>query len=384
MGIKLSHSAINKFQDCPKAYDYRYNHKFSSIYKSGALYFGSAIDDAMNEMLEMHGDEAALKETDFTDVFDKKWTYQPNSEYKVIYLPTDVNVLYSASDFDKDLLLKEDVASIKENASKADIELTSISDFMDDTKKLKAEKGWENVDKNIRQLYNYINWCSLRRKGHLMVNWYKDHVMPTFDRVLAVQKYVKMENEEGDVIRGYIDLVVQTKTGLNIVFDNKTSSIDYAYDSAIRSPQLILYKEILDNDPEWKYPIHQVGFIVMKKQIIKDKVLTCQKCDKHPLSSRVKTCDHEYEDDKGKLKRCKGHFDIHTEFKVEVQTRVNPVKSHIRKLIMENIDQINWSIQNDMYQRNFNACEKPWGKCEYFSKCWYDDESQIIVTTRKR
>ena len=48
----LSFSQLSKYATCAKAYDYHYNQKIREKTSSANLTFGSAIDDALNQILK--------------------------------------------------------------------------------------------------------------------------------------------------------------------------------------------------------------------------------------------------------------------------------------------------------------------------------------------
>lgn len=363
---KLSHSAMNKYQDCAKAFEYRYQKRIVSKYKSGALYFGSALDDALNVVLE-DGPEKG-KET-----FDKKWFAQPDNEYNVVKLQENEQITYSASDFDKDLLQKSDWAKLYAKITELDLSGDPIGLFKDIAKE-KSEKGWGNLKSEQRRYYNFANWLSLSRKGHLMLDEYIKNILPNIDEVLAVQKYVKITNPDGDIVRGYIDLVARWKDGSVVLIDNKTSSIEYEHDSVLKSPQLTLYKMILDRDPEWEHTIEKCAYIVLRKGIKKDIKKICKSCGHiAEKGSRHKTCNNEVDS-----KRCEGEWDRQVKLSVDTQIIIDKIPEQVQDMVVENMTLINNSIKSGLFPRNFNACKKPWGLCEYYDKCWKNKDDNLI------
>lgn len=371
MNNKLSHSAMNKYQDCAKAFEYRYQKRIVSKYKSGALYFGTALDDALNELLE-NGPEKAH------EFFDKKWFAQPDNEYNVVKLEENEDVLYSASDFDKDLLQKSDWAKLYKKAEELGLGNSPI-DIIKGIVKEKSEKGWANLGSKQRRYYNFANWLCLSRKGHLMLDAYVKKILPNIKNVLSVQKYVKIPNSQGDIVRGYIDAVVEWKDGSIVLLDNKTSSIEYEADSVLKSPQLTLYKMILDRDPEWNTPIDKCGYAVLRKGIKKDITKKCKSCKYvAEKGSRHKTCNNEID-----KKRCGGEWDRSVKLDVDVQIIIDKIPDIVQNMVVENMTMINSSIKTGIFPRNFNACKKPWGLCEYYNKCWHNKEDDLISLGEK-
>lgn len=378
---RLSHSAINKFLDCPHAYQNRYINKIVSKYKSGALYFGSAMDEALNYMLENFGNYDL---DSVYNVFLKHWKSQKNNLDKFINLKTEEDITYSASDFDSDLLEKSDYKEIFEfiNVNKMD---TDIFENYKRIKTTKSEIGWNNLQTIDRKFYNLLNWLSLKRKAWYMIQAYERDIIPEIKRVIAVQKYIKLENQENDKIIGYVDAVVELKTGKVVVLDNKTSSIQYGQGAVKTSPQLSIYMIILNNwaadkDHEWKDYIDLAMYAVLKKQMSKDIKKECTKCGaKLDSKSRVKTCDKI-----NNGKRCHGEIKRIVTASCETEIVTDDIPEDTQDMILENINLVNTAIKSNVFPRNFNACEKPWGKCEYYDKCWFNNEDNLITKPSKK
>ena len=109
-----------------------------------------------------------------------------------------------------------------------------------------------------------------------------DLIDANVEEVLGTQVPINLENEKGDSIVGFADFVVKWK-GYDkpIVFDLKTSSIDYAENAVKVSPQLALYVHDLKD----KFHTRTAGFLVLKKRIKKWLGL------RH--SSRIKTTEEK-------------------------------------------------------------------------------------------
>ena len=50
--VRLSNSAIDKFKECPQRYKRHYIDKLRSVFIGSPLFFGSAVDEALNELLK--------------------------------------------------------------------------------------------------------------------------------------------------------------------------------------------------------------------------------------------------------------------------------------------------------------------------------------------
>ena len=264
MKTKLSHSAASKYQLCGKSYDYHYNQKIRSQFQSAALCFGSALDNALNCILTNEGDA----EKNFLSVFRFQKINNMNT-----YLPSCVNLVYADTDFDYELLTQTDIEFMSDQVSSGKIKMVGLDykDYYDILRAKKKETGYANLSLDEKVFYNNMNWLSLKNKGLLMLKAYRKKVMPRIEKVYAVQKYVSLKNDEGDSVIGYVDLIADVKGIGTVILDNKTSAMEYEDDSVITSPQLSLYVHML----EAEYNTRTAGFIVLRKQVIKNRKKTC-------------------------------------------------------------------------------------------------------------
>lgn len=371
MSNRLSHSAIAKFLECPKAYEHRYINKYSSKFKSGALYFGSAIDSGTEILLKTKNLEQARFQ------FDRMWIEQTDKNGIKINIVENENVTYAKKDFDYDLLQKADWARL---FKLRDNPLDERSRILEE----KEHRGWENLPLEDRQFYNLTNWLCLRRKGHLMIDKFYTHILPKIKKVLGTQIEVEIKNSDGDIVKGYVDLVAEWEDGSIVVLDVKTSSIEYEYDSVVKSPQLGLYTIILNeyaNKPEetgWAHHIDKAGFLVLRKGIEKDILKICKTCG-YKGESTHKTCNNTIEG-----KRCGGEWDRSVKLNVATQVIIDKVPDRMLGLLLENVNVINKSIKTGLFPRNFNSCEMPWGKCDFYRLCHNDDDRDLIKNDKDR
>jgi hypothetical protein len=212
--IYLSHTAKEKYLQCPLAYYMHYILRLRERVLGSALPFGSAIDEGAGALAEGKTLDEALK------VFDDAWT-NPEINGVVVDGPTTDLIRFSKADSVEGL----------------------------------ADTPWE----------------SLKIKGHMLIKAYQKEVMPLFKDVLAVQHKIELDNETGDKIVGYIDKIVELKTGEKVLFDDKTSSQKYPSDiitnvdgpSVDKAKQLALYYTAAVSE----FGLNKVGFIVMEKKI---------------------------------------------------------------------------------------------------------------------
>jgi len=353
--MKFSYSAINTYTQCGYKYKLRYRNKLKSKYLSGALAFGSAIDNALNVLLTTK-DESKAK-----DEFLKHWNFQFINK---VYTPLKDSELlvYAETDYDIDLLKEED----KEELNKLNpLWQQEYSDILEN----KKSKGWENIPIEKKKFYNMMNWLSMRHKGLIMIHSYNKEIIPTIEEVIVVQKEQSLSNEDGDTLIQYLDLIAKLKDGRTILFDNKTSARDYDPDQALRSPQLISYYHSSKDE----YKLDGIGFYVLKKNILKNKIKTCSVCGYDGTKGRARTCD----DVQGGI-RCSGEWDIKINPKCYIQTIINEVPPSAEDLVIEAFDSAAENIKKENFYKNLSACKNGPIICEYYNHCWWNKNDDVI------
>jgi hypothetical protein len=355
---RLSYSAINTFNSCGQKYKFHYVDRLRSKTTSSPLVFGSAIDEALNELLVSRDLAKSLA------VFEKKWNFQyVNGKYTDL-ANTDL-VTYSDSDMDTDLV-EPIVAETYEGLSKQKKE----------TGQLSAEE--------VLQL-NRCFWHSLRAKGRIMIESYNKKIMPRVKQTLAVQHETSLVNAEGDVIKQILDAVVVWEDDSIILMDNKTAARAYADDSAATSPQLISYY----HKAKEEFGVQAVGFIVMEKNIRKNRIKICSKCETDGSSSRAKTCDVETigmvikrgKEVEGTV-RCDGEWKVTLDPECVINVIVDTVSEVAEDLVLSSFQEANDAIKTGRYTKNLSACKSPF-PCQFYDKCWKGKEDNLIVLEKK-
>lgn len=263
--IQLSNTKIDMYELCPKKYKYHYIDYIRQTWIDSPLFYGLALDEALNRILlekkkELTPEEKEMMKRGAEDIFDEKFTkFKLNGEE--IILCTSPQASFSNADFEYSLLQKEDKEIFVEFADSLDYEITEddIMDFYEAVKPNRKAKTFPK-DKDLI-LYNNLTWLSLRRKGHLMLAAFVRDIMPEIVEVHEIQKKVNLEAETGDFIMGYIDYIATMSDGKTYVMDNKSSSSLYKIDSVINSQQLALYSEDCEN--------RNCGYSVLLKKVYK-------------------------------------------------------------------------------------------------------------------
>lgn len=362
MSNRLSHSAVAKFQTCPTAYKYHYVDKIRTTVSRAALMFGTALDRAIQNLLKP---EEENKGKSPEDIFKYFWRFQEVNG-KREYLPTMRTLVYAKSDFDEDLLTDEAVEKIGKTREEV-LKIVAV----------RNEIGFDQLSDNEKEIANQAFWSCLEQKGLLMVEAFKKKVLPKFKEVLSVQEYISLENDDGDKVIGYIDMVVNIEGhDKPVIIDLKTSAMKYdEVNSVIYSPQLSLYVQAVGE----KYGTNKAGYIVLNKHIIKNKSKVCTVCKFDGSGGRHKTCANEVEG-----KRCGGAWKETIDPEVYVQFLVEEIPEATVNLVLDNIDEINYALKTGFYTKNLSKCLDNFGSpCEYLNLCYRGKMDNLVKMENK-
>jgi hypothetical protein len=366
--LKLSHSSVSSYQTCARKYYYHYIEKLRPKEQSAALLWGSAIDTALNYLLldinkqrvDYLGQEYNIH---FTNAWRKAWVNKVQTD-----LQDNETIVYAASDFDGDLISQADLNAVVAKTGLGGIYQgvapvrtpEEALELVDTIKKLKEAKGWENLTSKERRYYNYMHWLSMHAKGVILIRQYIEQIVPKIKRVLSGQKEITLSNDDGDVITGFVDAVLEWEDGRIIVFDNKTAAREYEWDAVLTSPQLALYVAAVQEEYNTKF----AGFIVLRKQIDKQKTKKCSVCGHDGTGGRAKTCDNEVNG-----KRCGGAWLEKINPKGRIDVLINEISDHVKDIVLENFMDIAYMIKQNVYPRTLSACERPF-PCSFRDLCW--------------
>lgn len=363
MTIKLSHSGKNKYLTCPKSYELRYIKKLVPRLKGSALFFGSAIDVALNYMLVNKDNPNVLKES--LVIFEKEWAEQKDNKYDLVKLAKCEDISYFKNDFDPLLLDQFDRFGLPENF----LELREEIEYK------KKDLGWYNLTPEERQLYNYTSWLSLKNKGLLFISAYHEQIIPKIKRTLAVQMEIGLTDADGAMIAGFIDAVVELQNGRVVVLDNKTSSRDYEDKSVSESEQLALYKTLLTINGK---KIDGAAYAVLLKKLNKITIKVCQSCGHKGSGSHAK-CDAIVN-----KKRCNGTWTKTYDFTVNTQFIVDNIPEVLEDKVLQDADNIVEAIKANHFPQNFDSCMGQYGKCEFYNLCHENSMVDLIDITGKK
>lgn len=354
--IKLSHSSINRYLDCPRSYYYHYIQQYRSRYKSSALFFGTAIDQSIGHLLEgmLEVKPEGWVKRDVYALFDEIWTKQPHNEEEIL-LKESAILRYANADFDAELLQPEDgITSIELDRYKA------IRDK-------KERVGYDNLPEDDLVFFNKLNWLCLRRKGHILIKGFIKDFLPRIKKVHAVQKEIRLEDDDSYIV-GFIDMTIDLdEIGNTYILDLKTSARDYEEDAVKKSQQLSIYAEAEG--------IYQVGYVVLKKQVVKLRNKVCSVCGyKAPSGSRFKSCDAKING-----KRCDGEWNETLYCKAGIQVLTDTITTKQTDLYLQNSLEVAKAIKAEVFVSNFNSCIKAYGKCDFYDLCLHKKDTGTLI-----
>lgn len=303
--MKLSHSSVALYSQCPYCYYLKYIEGIRPKKLNSALFFGKAIDDAFNILLLEKDLEKAKSQ------FEKAWENLRGTPMK-----------FRKAEIDLELINHYDTTDTRDN----------------------------------------LEWLTLFYKGLLFIETYYKEVIPKIKKVITVQESFSFPNSEGDEINGIIDLIVEWEDGKHYLLDNKTSSYKYSKDDARESPQLSLYHYVINE----KYKLDGIGFIVLNKNIKKNKTKTCRYC-KTITDSKHKTCNNNiYDSGTGEPMRCEGDFIVKINPSVEISYIFDKIDPVFQSKVVDMFDEANTGISNNVFAKTHNPKWGPYGPCEYF------------------
>lgn len=375
---RLSFSAVSKYLSCARSYKYHYIERYREKSATGFLAFGSAIDASLNAVLLAHQTNT-LETLDYKKIFDDNWkTIKINDEEHP--LPFCELVGYAAKDFVVELLQEEDLSGLKAAADHRDIQLPKdIHAFKEQLDSERAQRQYKRFDPKRHQILNYLNYMSLRRKGHLMLEAYIRDIIPRIEEVISVQEKVELGDAENSFV-GYVDAIVRLSGYPDpIILDNKTSASPYDENKVLDSQQLATYCYALD--------LKYAAFGVMLKGIKLNVKKVCNNCG-HKGEGSHKTCNNEITEtnDKGKEKlvRCNGEWTQTYEPSASTQLLVDKVSMKFQELVVDNYGDVNDAIKANIFPKNLNVCNNLYGqKCPYIDLCHNGDMHNLVKLEEK-
>lgn len=304
-------------------YYYRYEEKLLHPDIPTPFYFGSAIDETLNYIMEcmMVGDDFSM---------DKVWDIYEKyiRDFRGVDVTKNPNVAYSNSDIDYYLLEEQDIIYFEAiDEDFRNIPGETQAKQLEYTKWFKEEHPEE---------FQYLGWISLYNKGREFIKVAIDEVLPKIKEITAVQERKTIKNGEGDTLTIISDFrcimsgkainedpqivcpIVLEDRDYSVLADNKTSSTKYAKDKVETSPQLATYNEFFDNE--------LCAYFVFVKKIPKSK-------------------------------------------KISWQILINTIPQELTDSVFEGYQEGLDNMKKKIYEKNPKACYAYGRQCEYYSMC---------------
>jgi hypothetical protein len=299
-------------------------------------------------------------------------------------LISNESLVYAKADFDPEIILKGDFNVLitmcgiggEYNGVGLVNSEEEILELYKSIQNLKEAKGWANLSSVQRKFYNHLNWLSMHRKATILIRAYIQKIVPQIKEVLSTQEMVTLTNEDGDEVVGYLDAVVRWVDDRIVVVDHKTAAREYDWDAVLKSPQLSLYMHSVSEKYE---NTRTAGYIVLRKNLDKNRTKVCCECKHNGTGSRAKSCDNTKEDGK----RCGGEWIERITPEGRIDVLINEIPHRTEEIVMENMAEINHMIKQGIYTRNMNACSNPF-PCQFAELCFKNDASNLIQVESKR
>jgi len=355
--MRLSFSQISKYGQCPRSYKLYYVDKLRERSATAFLAFGSAMDEALNSLLRDLKKNKSVT-VDYKAAFDECWQTVEVNKRK--YPLMDCTLIgYAKADFVEELLFPEDLRFVKAKLKEYGVEemesYTILKNQLEEERSRRAATGFSE---NRHKALNLLNWLSMRRKAHLMLDAYVRDIVPKIESVTAVQKQVELKSDCGSSLVGYVDTIVRFKGDKeDTVLDNKTSASPYSEDQVKTSQQLSLYTYALG--------LKKAAYAVMQKTIRMNREKVCSVCEFESTGSH-KTCNNTVNG-----KRCNASWNETIRPEAVTQLVIDTIEEQTQHVVVDNIAEVNDAIAANVFPKNLSACKNIYGNpCPYMNACW--------------
>jgi len=367
--MRTSYSQNNTYIKCPRHWFLAYVEKWEPALKGASTYFGSAVDEAVEALLQGR--------TNYMYLFYDRWDTAEafNIRTKVFDNP---DVVFAHNDFDGDILTQvefdqiqiwgEELGLIPKGVKQTNEELISLF------KRISKDKSnpYRGISPTELVFFNRVGWISMKRKGEILIEAFKTQFLPKIKKVCATQQYAKIQDlSTGDTVTGFIDMVLEID-GYDkpIIFDLKTAGRPYTDEHIELTDQLTLYsamKGTYSNDPQ-KFDTDLVGYVVLCKNIQKDVVANCKTCG-HQKYSTHKTCNNVVNS-----VRCNGEWLEKKIPKPEVQVLVEKKSPEQIQMMLNDTANLILAMKNLIVYKNTDMCNDWYGgRCPFYKACHKND-----------
>lgn len=353
--IVASYSQVTTYTSCPKHWHIKYKLRYEEEALKASLFYGNAVEAGVIALLE--GKE------NYLEIAAKEWDSQTKWG-KTTFICDNDEIAYAHGDFDGHVLKDEDFDYLEKLARKLHIHNLGKSALEIYKEVARTKKNpYKKTTQEMLTYFNKASWLSLLRKSEVLIEAFKVQFLPKIQKIHAIQQESEIVSEDGlQKIKGYIDLIL-TIEGYDkpIIFDLKTSAGAYSQDRIDLSEQLLVYLAM----EGITYTTNLVGYIVLNKNIEKEKLGVCSLCGKIKDSSH-KTCDNEVNG-----KRCRGLWSETTKLKPEVQVMVSAKEDFKVDGILSDYTNVLKGMKEEIIYKNTDKCSNWYGsRCPYYSVCW--------------
>ena len=369
---RTSYSQSSTFMRCGKHWEWKYKEKMEPLMEGSSLYFGTAVDQAVMEMLE--------GKDNFLTVFSDRWysTEKKKGKEKFYYQIYDSpDIIYSYNDFDEHVLSDEDIGSMQSWLD--ELKIGTGKDPIDYMKEVSGKKKskYKSPTANELRYFNRVSWLSLKRKGELLISHFHKEFYPYVTKTVSTQQFATIKDSAtGDMIMGALDFVatLNIKTlrdkghdipedipdEATVIVDLKTASRRYTTENIDLSEQLPLYLAL----SKGQYNTDLVGYAVLIKNLSKDSEAFCKDCG-NKKSGRHKTCDAVV----NKI-RCGGEWVGATKVKPQLQVIIRRKNEDDMNKVLLDQGMVLAAMRNGIIWRNLDACSNWYGaKCPFYDAC---------------
>jgi PD-(D/E)XK nuclease superfamily len=363
--MKFSYSQFSLFQKCSRYWKNSYRLKLSKPEIGASLVFGSAIDKAVSSLLD--------NKPDWKEVFTKTMA-EIVLDGKFIKVFDNPNIVYANGDMDIYVLQDKDIILMDSWVKELNLSTygTTAVEIFKECVKIK-KNPYKKTTPEMMKYFSRGSWLSLIRKGEILLDAFKEQILPQITEVISLQKHANIKDElSGDSVVGVIDMVVKLKQYGNspVILDLKTSAFPYLEEQLETSPQLTLYAALESKNVA--FPIH-VGYVVLCKNIPKESIATCSLCG-HTQDSKHRTCNQIINE-----KRCNGSWIEKKLLKPTIQLIVQTKDQQQVNDLLQDFTNVIVTAKNDLTFRNNETCNNFFGqKCIYYNLCWKSDSTGLI------
>lgn len=349
--MKISYSQVNLYSECSQHHYLKYKQKIEPIQSKGSLWFGNAVEAGVNALLE--------NKSNYLEITRLNWMSQTKFG-KTTAIYDNPEISFAHTDFDKDILTTSDKEQMLSWMQQSNLD---AGDPVEAYKKVAAAKKnpYKKTQDNELVYFNRCSWLSLARKAEILVESFKEQFLPKITKVHALQINGKIGGEGGDSIEGYIDFVLEIE-GYDqpIIFDLKTAAQPYDDDKLELTEQLLLYMGMVGE----KYNTDKVGYIVLCKNINKERIAYCSVCHAKRLGKH-KTCNETIAN-----KRCNGAWDEKLEIKPVVQVLVTSKSQNQLNDLLKDYEAVVDAMKHGIVYKVRSKCANWYGsKCCFYDLC---------------